>query len=259
MRKKLIAGNWKMNKDIHETASLVDGLKNSINPLLQNSMTEVLVCPPFTSLVIASTLLKEMPLKLGAQNMSQHDDGAYTGEISAKMLKSVGCEYVILGHSERRQYFKETNELINAKAKQALKNGLIPILCVGETLEEREAGVTEEIIKVQVKGVLNELTSEQIEKVVIAYEPVWAIGTGKTATPEQANQVHKFIRKLVGQLYSWTVAEKLIIQYGGSMNDKNAAELLSQSDIDGGLIGGASLKADAFTAIVKAGMEVGKN
>ncbi len=250
-----------MNKDIHETASLVEGLKNSINPLLQHSNTpiEVLVCPPFTSLVIASTLLKDTSLKLGAQNMSHHEDGAYTGEVSAKMLKSVGCEYVILGHSERRQYFKETNELINAKAKQAFKHGLTPILCVGETLEEREAGVTEDIIKTQVKGILHELTSEQVEKVVIAYEPVWAIGTGKTATTEQANQVHKFIRKLVGQLYSWTVAEKLIIQYGGSMNDKNAAELLSQSDIDGGLIGGASLKADAFATIVQAGMEVGKN
>ncbi|MBI5217287.1 MAG: triose-phosphate isomerase [Ignavibacteriae bacterium] len=259
MRKKLIAGNWKMNKDIHETATLVDALKSQLLNYSTTQLLDVLICPPFTSLVIASTLVKDSQIKLGAQNMSQHEEGAYTGEVSAKMLKSVGCEYVILGHSERRQYFKETNELINAKAKQALKHGLTPILCVGETLEEREAGVTEDIIKTQVKGVLQELTSEQVENVVIAYEPVWAIGTGKTATTEQANQVHKFIRKLVGQLYSWTVAGKLLIQYGGSMNDKNAAELLSQSDIDGGLIGGASLKADAFTTIVKAGMEVGKN
>lgn len=249
-----------MNKDIHETATLVEQLKNSITPTIQNSNTpvDILICPPFTSLVIAKMMIKEVPLKLGAQNMSQHEEGAYTGEVSAKMLKSIGCDYVILGHSERRQYFKETNELINAKSKQALKHGLTPIICVGETLEEREAGVTEDIIKTQVKGVLSEMTSDEVAKCVIAYEPVWAIGTGKTATPEQANQVHQFIRKLVGQLYSWTVAEKLIIQYGGSMNDKNAAELLSQSDIDGGLIGGASLKADAFAAIVLAGMEVAK-
>lgn len=254
MRKKLIAGNWKMNKDIHETAVLVDALKTQLFNYSQSQLLiDVLICPPFTSLVVAKTLTKDCPIIVGAQNMSQQEEGAYTGEVSAKMLTAIGCEYVILGHSERRQYFKESNELINAKAKQALKHGLTPIICVGETLEEREAGVTEEIIKTQVKGVLQELSSEQVEKVVIAYEPVWAIGTGKTATTEQANQVHKFIRKLVGQLYSWAVADKLIIQYGGSMNDKNAFELLSQSDIDGGLIGGASLKADAFMTIIQAG------
>jgi triosephosphate isomerase len=187
--------------------------------------------------------------------MSQQDDGAYTGETSSKMLKAVGCAYAILGHSERRQYFKETDELVNAKVKKALGAGLTPIICVGETLEERESNITDKIITAQIKGVLHELTSEQIQKIVIAYEPVWAIGTGKNATPEQANQVHKLIRKLVGQMYSWAVAEGLVIQYGGSMNAQNAASLLTQSDIDGGLIGGASLKSDAFMVIVQAGVE----
>ncbi len=259
MRTKLIAGNWKMNKDIHESATLVEQLRSQAILGQGDSLpVTVLICPPLTSLVIAKMMIKDAPIKLGAQNMSQHEEGAYTGEVSAKMLKSIGCEYVVLGHSERRQYFKESNELINAKAKQALKHELTPIICVGETLEEREAGVTEEIIKTQVKGVLSEMTSDQVEKVVIAYEPVWAIGTGKTATTAQANDVHKFIRKLIGQLYSWAVAEKIIIQYGGSMNDKNAAELLSQSDIDGGLIGGASLKADAFAMIITAGVNTMK-
>jgi triosephosphate isomerase len=253
MRTKLIAGNWKMNKDIHETAALVAELKDRMKDFKKE--VGVLICPPFTSLVVAKTLVKDSPIKLGAQNMSQHDDGAYTGEVSAKMLTAIGCEYVILGHSERRQYFKESDELVNAKVKKALKAGLTPVICVGETLEERESGVTDKIISTQVKGVLHELSTDEVQKVVIAYEPVWAIGTGRNATPEQANDVHKLIRKLVSQLYSWTIAEKLIIQYGGSMNAQNAASLLSQSDIDGGLIGGASLKSDAFMTIVQAGVE----
>ncbi len=251
MRKKIIAGNWKMNKDIHETATLVNGLKEKMKDFKGN--VGVVICPPFTSLVVAKSLIQGTQIHLGAQNVSQNDDGAFTGEVSAKMLTAIGCEYVILGHSERRQYFKETDELINAKIKKALKVSLIPIICVGETLEEREAGVTEKIISTQIKGVLKELSSEEMHKVVIAYEPVWAIGTGKTATPDQANQVHKFIRKLVAQLYNNTVADGLIIQYGGSMNAENAASLLSQTDIDGGLIGGASLKVDAFMAIIDAG------
>ena len=253
MRKKLIVGNWKMNKDIHETAVLINELKERMKDFRKE--VDVAVCPPFTSVVIAKQLIKDTPIKLGAQNMSQHDDGAYTGEISARMLAAIGCEYIILGHSERRQFFKETDEVVNAKVKKALKAGLTPIACIGETLEEREAGVTDRIITTQVKGVLHELLMEDIQKIVIAYEPVWAIGTGKTATPDQANQVHKLIRKLVGQMYSWPVAEKLIIQYGGSMNAQNSATLLSESDIDGGLIGGASLKADAFMAIIQAGVE----
>lgn len=253
MRKKLIAGNWKMNKDFHETAVLVNELKERLKDFKKEA--GVIICPPYTSLIVAKSLINESPMKLGAQNMSQHDEGAYTGEVSAKMLRAIGCDYVILGHSERRQYFGETNELVNIKVKQALKNSLTPIVCVGETLEEREGSVTDRIITTQVKGVLNELASEEVEKCVIAYEPVWAIGTGKTATPDQANQVHKLIRKLVSQLYSWAIAERIVIQYGGSVNDKNAVELLSQTDIDGALVGGASLKADAFVRIIQAAVE----
>jgi triosephosphate isomerase len=204
-------------------------------------------------LVNAGLLLKNTKIKLGAQNMSEQDDGAYTGEISSRMLLAAGCEYVILGHSERRQYFKETDELINKKVKKALQAGLKPIVCVGETLQERESGVTEKIVSTQVKGVLAGLTQADMVNVVIAYEPVWAIGTGKTATPEQANEVHQLIRKLVKELYSAQVADNLIIQYGGSVNAANAATLLSQNDIDGALVGGASLKADAFATIVLAG------
>jgi triosephosphate isomerase len=256
MRTKLIAGNWKMNKDIHETVDLVNGIKERFNGL--DGKIGVVICPPFVSLVVASGLIKGTRINLGAQNMHHQNDGAFTGETSAKMLKSVGCDYVILGHSERRQYFKETNEFINLKVKQAIANNLTPIVCVGETLEERESGVTDQIITTQVKGVLSGLTIQDIDKIVVAYEPVWAIGTGKTATPDQANQVHKLIRKLVAQLYSWAVAEKLIIQYGGSVNPQNAFELLSQPDIDGALVGGACLKADSFISIVSAGIEASK-
>jgi len=252
MRNKLIAANWKMNKDIHESANLIDELKQKVTT---NEKVGVLLCPPYISLVIANTLLKDSPMKLGAQNMSDKDDGAFTGEISARMLKSVGCSCVILGHSERRQYFKETNDYINLKVKKALASQLVPIICVGETLEERESNVTDAVITAQIKGVLAGLSANDMEDVVIAYEPVWAIGTGKTATTQQANDVHKLIRKLVAQMFTWAVAEQLIIQYGGSVNEKNALELLSQSDIDGALVGGASLKADSFAAIVNAGVE----
>jgi triosephosphate isomerase len=253
MRTKIIAGNWKMNKDIHETATLLKELTERMRDV--RAGVEVVVCPPFPALVVAKTLLGGARVGLGAQNMSQHDDGAYTGEVSARMLTAVGCTHVILGHSERRQYFKETNELVNAKVRKALSGGLTPIVCVGETLEERESGVTDAIITTQIRGVLHDLSSDEIAKVVIAYEPVWAIGTGKNATPEQANDVHRLIRKLLSQMTSWNVAEKIVIQYGGSMNDKNASALLAQPDIDGGLIGGASLKADAFMTIVQAAIE----
>jgi triosephosphate isomerase len=242
-----------MNKDIHETAALIGELALRLKDF--RNEVDVVVCPPFTSLVVAKSLIKDTPMKLGAQNMSQHDDGAYTGEVSARMLSSVGCEYVILGHSERRQYFQETNDLVNAKLKKALAAKLRPIVCVGETLAERESGITDTVVTTQVKGVLRELDDAQIAQVVIAYEPVWAIGTGKNATPDQANDVHKLIRKIVGQIAGWALAEKVIIQYGGSMNAQNAAQLLSQSDIDGGLIGGASLKSDAFMTIIQAGVE----
>ena len=253
MRKKIIAGNWKMNKDIHETAALMNELKERLKDF--RNEVEIVVCPPFTSLVIAKTLLKGSPMKLGAQNVSKHDDGAYTGEISVRMLAAIGCEYVILGHSERRQYFKENDELVNAKVKKTLAAGLIPIVCVGETLEEREGGLAEQVVTAQIRGSLHELSSSDMGKVVVAYEPVWAIGTGKTATPDQANAAHKLIRKTIGQLFSWAIAEKTVIQYGGSVNSANALDLLSQSDIDGGLIGGASLKADGFMGIVQAGAE----
>src|ERR1051325_3206711 len=253
MRKKIVAGNWKMNKDIHETAALINELKTRLKDF--RNEIDIVVCPPFTSLVIAKTLLKDSPLRLGAKNMSKFDDGAYTGEISAKMLLATGCEYVILGHSERRQYFKENDELVNAKVKKALAAGLLPIMCVGETLEEREKGLADQVISTQIKGGLHELSSADMGKVVVAYEPVWAIGTGKTATPDQANAAHKLIRKTIGQLFSWAVAEKTIIQYGGSVNKSNALDLFSQSDIDGGLIGGASLKTESFMAIVQAGVE----
>ncbi len=248
MRKKVIAGNWKMYKTLEESAELV----NSLNSRIQNPKSDVtvIVCPPFTWLAIVANLLKGSDLKLGAQNMSEHDEGAYTGEVSWKMLKSAGCEYVILGHSERRQYFGETNELINLKAKKALANGLKPIVCVGEKLDEREKGATDQIISTQVKGVLSGISSDDLKNVIIAYEPVWAIGTGKTATPVQAQEVHKHIRKLVAQLYSWNLAEALIIQYGGSVKPDNAADLLAQDDIDGALVGGACLKADSFAAII---------
>lgn len=248
MRKTIIAGNWKMYKTVDETIELINALK----PLTSNlkSNVSVIVCPPFTSLAIVASLIKDSPIKLGAQNMSEHDEGAYTGEVSCKMLKSAGCEYVILGHSERRQYFGETNELINLKGKKALANGLKPIICVGEKLDEREKGVTDQIISTQVKGVLSGISSDDLKNVIIAYEPVWAIGTGKTATPLQAQEVHQHIRKLVAQAYSWNIAEALIIQYGGSVKPDNAADLLSQDDIDGALVGGACLKADSFAAII---------
>jgi triosephosphate isomerase len=248
MRNKVIAGNWKMNKDVFETADLINGLKKSI----EKTNAEVIICPPFTSLVVAQQLLKGSTIKLGAQDVSVHDDGAYTGEISVKMLKSVGCEYVIVGHSERRQYFHESNDLINQKAKKVLASGMKSIICVGETLDEREKGITDKVITAQVKGVLASLTQAELDRVIIAYEPVWAIGTGKTATTQQAEDVHQLIRKLVAQLYSWAVAEKLIIQYGGSVKPENAKELLNQADIDGALVGGACLKAESFSAIVGA-------
>jgi triosephosphate isomerase len=253
MRRKIIAGNWKMNKDLHESAALVGELKTRLADF--RNEVDVVLCPPYPSLVIAGTLLKDSPMKLGAQNMSNFDDGAYTGEVSAKMLAAAGCSFVILGHSERRQYFGENDALVNAKVKKALAAGLTPIVCVGETLEEREAGQADRIVAAQIRGVLHELTAAETGRLVVAYEPVWAIGTGKTATPDQANGAHKLIRKTIGQLFSWGVAEKVPIQYGGSMNSANALDLLSQSDIDGGLIGGASLKSDAFMAIIQAGVE----
>jgi triosephosphate isomerase len=250
MRGYLIAGNWKMYKDLAGTVELLNDLKDRSSSF--RAGVAVVVCPPFTSLAIASNLLKGSSIKLGAQNMSEQDEGAYTGEISWTMLKATGCEYVILGHSERRQYFSESNELINAKAKKALAGGLRPILCVGETLEQREKGVTEQIIAAQVKGALSGISADDVARVTLAYEPVWAIGTGRNATPVQAQQVHQEIRKLIGRLYSWSVAEAIMIQYGGSVKPENAKDLLAQDDIDGALVGGACLKAESFALIINA-------
>ena len=250
MRRKVIAGNWKMNNDLKETQNLLSKLTSGIS--MDNLNCDVIVCPAFTSLLEAYTLLKDTKIKLGAQNMYFETSGAFTGEISASMLKSVGCEYVILGHSERRTIFGETDELINNKIKKANASGLKPIFCVGELLEEREAGITDKVIEKQIKSGLKDISSEEMGNVIIAYEPVWAIGTGKTASPEQAEEVHKFIRSLINDKYGASISDKIVIQYGGSVNNKNARELLSQKDIDGALVGGASLKADAFIEIILA-------
>jgi triosephosphate isomerase (TIM) len=250
MRRSIVAGNWKMYNDAAQTASLVDALKQQLPPGRPDVL--VVVCPPFTSIPAAAERLRGTTMRLGAQNMSEHDEGAYTGEVSWKMLAGAGCSFVILGHSERRQYFKETDDLINRKARTALAHGLQPILCVGETLEERESGRTAAVVSGQVKGVLHGLSPTDMRSVVIAYEPVWAIGTGRNATPQQAQEVHAMIRGLVREMFGVEVAESLTIQYGGSVKPDNASDLLRQSDIDGALVGGASLKADAFSAIVRA-------
>lgn len=249
MRKKVIAGNWKLNNDLNESLSLVSELKSKLPDL---GLNEVIVCPPYTSLESVNAVIKDSPIKLGAQNMHEADSGAYTGEISAQMLKSVGCEYVILGHSERRTIFNESDELINLKVKKALSKQLQVIFCVGETLDERESGVTNKVVEEQVKKGLNEIPESEIKNIIIAYEPVWAIGTGKTASPGQAQEVHQFIRSLVRNYYSEVTAQNIIIQYGGSVKPDNASELLSQPDIDGALVGGACLKSDSFIQIIKA-------
>ena len=249
MRKIIIAGNWKMNNDLTQTEKLIVDLKN----LLQNEKPncDIIVCPPYTSLSEASKLLKGSQIKLGAQNMHFEENGAFTGEVSASMLKSVGCEYVILGHSERRHIFGESNEMINKKIKKALSAGLKPIFCVGELLEERERGTTNDVVKKQILKGLAEISADEMKNIIVAYEPVWAIGTGKTASPAQAQEVHEFIRDLVEITYSLEVANDLVIQYGGSVKPDNAKELISQKDIDGALVGGACLKADSFMGIIK--------
>lgn len=249
MRNIVIAGNWKMNKNLDESAQLIADIKNELDG---KENAEVILCPPFTSLDTAVELVKGSKVKVGAQNMYFEDSGAFTGEISGDMLKSIGCEYVILGHSERRAIFNEDDETINKKIKKALQDGLKPIFCIGETLDEREQNITKRIVERQVKEGLKGISESDLENIIVAYEPVWAIGTGKTATPDQAQEVHAFIRNLVKELYSENAAENLVIQYGGSVKPDNAKELLSQHDIDGALVGGASLKADSFVGIIKA-------
>ena len=239
-----------MNKDVHQTEELITGLKSALSFDLKG--VKIIICPPFTSLETASRLTRNSPMSLGAQNMYYEDEGAFTGEISPKMLRSIGCDYVILGHSERRQIFGETDDLINKKVKKAIASGLAPIVCVGETLEQREKNVTAQIVTTQVRGVLRDVTAEDMQKLIIAYEPVWAIGTGRNATPQQAEEVHLLIRTLLVELYSEAVAQNVIIQYGGSVKPDNAGELLWQPNVDGALVGGACLKVDSFLAILKA-------
>ena len=234
MRKKVIAGNWKMNMLPNETINFIEGLSQEIKDV----KNEIILCVPYTDLFYALLTAQNTNIKIGAQNMHWKEKGAYTGEISGQMLKSIGVEYVIIGHSERRQYFAETDETVNLKVKSALENNLKPIICVGETLEQREHGETEKIIESQIKLALKDLTKEQIRAIIIAYEPVWAIGTGKTATPEEANNVIKYIRKQIKELYNEEIAENIIIQYGGSVKASNAEELFNMSDIDGALVGG---------------------
>ncbi len=249
MRKTVVAGNWKMNKNLSEAVELISGLKNGLNEFTPNC--EVIICPPFTNLETAGTIIKNSAIKLGAQNMYFEDSGAYTGEISADMLLSVGVEYVILGHSERRAIFGESDEIINKKIKKALSKGLKPIFCIGETLEQRESGVMKDVISTQVKNGLQGISAEEMANIILAYEPVWAIGTGKTATPEQAQEVHAFVRGILSELFGSETSENTTIQYGGSVKPENAASLLSQTDIDGALVGGACLKADSFLGIIK--------
>ncbi len=251
-RKYLIAGNWKMNKTAPDGVELIEGILNEIG---SQSEVGVAVCPPFTALESAAKALADTnTITLGAQNMHPEPDGAYTGEVSAAMLRTLYVGFVILGHSERRQYFAESDAFINQKVIAALENNLKPILCVGETIEDREAGKTLEVVETQLKGGLVNVDKKQAEQIVIAYEPVWAIGTGKTATPEMAQEVHAAIRKMLTDIFGSDIADKIRILYGGSMKPGNAAELLAEKDIDGGLIGGASLEAKSFGKLVEAAL-----
>lgn len=248
LRKAVIAGNWKMNKTPAEAKALIKEAK----PLLEGAGCDVIMCVPFVDLCTALEATKGTNIKIGAQNCHFEKSGAFTGEISAPMLKEMGVEYVILGHSERRTYFGDTDETVAKRLKAALENGLKGILCVGEYKEQREQGITAELVAMQVKIALGGLSAEQVKNVIIAYEPIWAIGTGLTATAEQADEVCGIIRSTVASLYGKEIADGMTVQYGGSMNAKNAAELLSKENVDGGLIGGASLKAPDFAAIVEA-------
>ncbi len=248
MRRKLIAGNWKMNLRYKESEKLAKDIEAKLDKkVLQN--TDVLVCPSFVSLGIVNKTIKDTGIKLGAQDIYYEDDGAFTGEVSANMLKSVGCEFVIAGHSERRKYIHETNKIINRKVRKAIEFGLKPILCVGESLEEREDEIFEGVVEKQVIEGLAEISRDNMKDLVIAYEPVWAIGTGLNATPKQVSDMHMYIGKVVSKIYDPETSDNLRILYGGSVNGKNAKEILSACGVDGALIGGASLKADEFAEI----------
>ncbi|MEW6105190.1 MAG: triose-phosphate isomerase [Bacillota bacterium] len=248
MRRRIIAGNWKMNKTRDEAVDLVGDLKEMLADV---GDVEVVVCPPFTALDAVREALRGSNIELGAQNMHWEEEGAFTGEISPLMLRNLGCMYVILGHSERRTYFGETDETVNRKVKSAMANGLLPIICVGETLDERDAGKTEEVVVRQTKAALSGVKTNGAERIVIAYEPVWAIGTGRTASADEANRVIHIIRQSVAEVFNERIAQEVRIQYGGSVKPQNIADFLGQPEIDGALVGGASLDPASFAAIVK--------
>ncbi len=254
MRTPIIVGNWKLNKTIHEAVGLVNSLQRLV---VDVDDVEIVVAPVFTGLSAVSPVLAGGDIRLAAQDVFWEDSGAFTGEVSPGMLKDVGCDYVIIGHSERRQYFGETNENVNRKAKAVHLHGLMPIICAGESLEEREAGKTEEVIKDHVLNGIAGLSADQIVSTVIAYEPVWAIGTGRNATPDQAQEVHALIRLLLSEIYSGEVASRVRIQYGGSVKPDNAAALIAQPDVDGALVGTASWEAESFAQIIKAASNIG--
>ena len=248
-RRTVIAGNWKMNFTPAEATAFI----NEVKPLVEGKDNcDVIFCAPYVTIAAAQAAAEGSNIKIGAENVHFAEKGAYTGEISATMLKEIGTEYVVIGHSERRQYFGETDATVNLRTKAALEAGLKVILCLGEVKEERLSGITNEVVRMQTKLDLAGISAEDLKNVIIAYEPVWAIGTGLTATPEQADETCGVIRECIAELYGAEAAEEIIVQYGGSMNDANAAELLAKANVDGGLIGGASLKTDKFTAIVKA-------
>lgn len=257
MRKTIIAGNWKMHKTIGEAIELANGLKREFFEI-EPQAVDIVICPPYTALSEVAEIIYGSNISLGAQDMNGEDEGAFTGEVSGVMLKELGAQFVIIGHSERRQYFGETNETVNKKLKAALRQGLIPIVCVGENLSEREKGETFNVIKNHIKGGLEGINSEEALKLVIAYEPVWAIGTGKTATAIQAEEAQKYIRNLLAEMYNSAVAGPIRIQYGGSVKPENISELIGQPDIDGALVGGASLDVKSFSLIVKKAQEVKK-
>ena len=248
-RRTVIAGHWKMNNTPSQALKLIEELK----PLVKNADCDVVVCVPYVDLLVVIAACKDSNIKVGAQNLHFEPKGAYTGEISADMLKEIGAQYVVIGHSERREYFGETDETVNKKVHAALNAGITPILCCGESLSQREDGVTGEWVRSQIKIALKGITAAQVQKIIIAYEPIWAIGTGKTATSDQADEVCGIIRQVIAELYDADTAEGVTIQYGGSMNAGNCAELLDKYHVDGGLIGGASLKAPDFSTIVSAG------
>ena len=249
MRKYVIAGNWKMHKTNAEAVQLAEAIKGKTTSIQK---TQMIICPPATALTAVSSIVENTPIAVGAQNMYWESHGAFTGEISSEMIKSTGATYVIIGHSERRQFFHETDETVNKKVHFALQTKLNPIICIGESLEQREEEITKDVINDQLEGALRGISAEQMLQIIIAYEPIWAIGTGKTATPEQAQDVHVFIRTKLQSLYDAATSSSMILQYGGSVKPANAHDLLKQNDIDGALVGGACLEAESFSEIIKA-------